>query len=104
VTPATSAELLVAIRTGARTEPTDGWRNWPHLDPEELAASPPDDAARIATWVNLYSAATQLLVEAHPGRFARRTRYFRQRAAALIVSRIGQGAPVLTRQHQDAPF
>jgi hypothetical protein len=84
VTPAISAELLVAIRTGDAHVADRLLAQIAGLDPERLAASLPDDAARIATWVNLYNAATQRLVAAHPERFDTRLRFFRQ--PAIIVA------------------
>ena len=54
------------------------------LDPDQLAAALTDDSTRIASWLNLYNAATQRLVERHPERFARRVRFFRQ--PAIVVA------------------
>jgi hypothetical protein len=84
VIPATSAELLVAIRTADVAKADGLLAELAGIDPEELAASMSDHAARIATWLNLYNAATQRLVEAHPERFARRVRFFRH--PALVVA------------------
>lgn len=62
------------------------------VTPEHLAASLTDDAARIATWLNLYNAAAQRLAEAHAddflGRlgFVRRARFFR-RTAIVVAGR-----------------
>ncbi len=81
---ATSAELLVAIRTGDVSKADRLLAELGGLDPEQLAASLTDDAARIATWLNLYNAATQRLVEAQPETFARRVRFFRQ--PAIVVA------------------
>ncbi len=82
--PATSAELLVAIRTADVAKADGLLAELAGIDPEELAASMSDHAARIATWLNLYNAATQRLVEAHPETFARRGRFFRQ--PAIVVA------------------
>jgi hypothetical protein len=43
-----------------------------------------DDTTRIATWLNLYNAATQRLVVRHPERFSKRVRFFRQ--PAIVVA------------------
>ena len=82
--PATSAELLVAIRTRDERRADRLLIELAGLDPEQLTASLSDDAARIATWVNLYNAATQRLVDAHPERFHTRMRFFRQ--PAIVVA------------------
>jgi hypothetical protein len=84
VIPATSAELLVAIRTGDLPKAERFLTELATLEPEQLAASLTDDAARIATWLNLYNAAAQRLVEAKPEAFARRVRFFRQ--PAIVVA------------------
>lgn len=81
--PATSAELLVAVRTGDTSRASRLWTELADLDQEQLSASLTDDAARIATWLNLYNAATQRLVEADPTAFTRRARFFRQQAAIV---------------------
>lgn len=83
MTETISAELLLAIRTGDTDEATRLLARLASLDAGELATSLPDDAARIATWLNLYNAATQRLVEAHPERFATRVRFFRQPAITV---------------------
>jgi hypothetical protein len=84
VTAEISAELLVAMRAGHPREADRLMERMAGLDPGRLAASLPNDAARIAMWVNLYNAATQRLVETHPERFARRMRFFRQ--PAIVVA------------------
>jgi hypothetical protein len=84
VIPATSAELLVAIRTGDARKADRLLTELAGLDPERLASSLWDDAARIATWLNLYNAATQRLIAEHPETFARRVRFFRQ--PAIVVA------------------
>lgn len=50
---------------------------------DDLARDLPDDPTRIATWVNLYNAATQRLVDADPASYARRVRFFRQPAVTV---------------------
>jgi hypothetical protein len=83
VIAAISAELLVAVRAGDTPRATRLWMELADLDPERLAAALPDDGARVATWLNLYNAATQRLVEADPAVFARRARFFRQPATVV---------------------
>jgi len=79
-----SSHLLIAIRGGDREGAQLLIGDIADLDPSELAASLPDDAARIATWLNLYNAATQQLVAADPASHTRRFRFFRR--PAIVVA------------------
>jgi hypothetical protein len=83
VIPAISAELLVAIRTGDTSRANRLWTGLADLDQEQLSASLTDDATRTATWLNLYNAATQRLIETDPERFSSRLRFFRRPAAIV---------------------
>jgi hypothetical protein len=56
VIPAISAEVLLAIRSGDTHRADRLLEQIAGLDPERLAAALSDDAARIATWLNLYNA------------------------------------------------
>lgn len=81
-----SAQLLMAVRTAdsARAEALIG--ELADVTPAQLAASLTDDATRIATWLNIYNAATQRLVEADAAGFTRRSRFFR-RTAIVVAGR-----------------
>jgi hypothetical protein len=83
LTAALSVELLIAVRAGDETRATALWTELADLDRGSLAAALPNDRARVATWLNLYNAATQRLVEADPATFTRRAYFFRQPAAVV---------------------
>jgi len=53
------------------------------LSADAVAAALPDDPARIATWLNLYNAATQRLLAAAPDGFAQRRHFFRRPAVSV---------------------
>jgi hypothetical protein len=72
-----SRRLLLAVRTNDRPTADAAAGALARLAEDDLARDLPDDPTRIATWVNLYNAATQQLVDADPAAYARRTRFFR---------------------------
>lgn len=87
--PVLARSLLLAIRIDDRVGTDTAAAALARMTEADLARDLPDDPTRIATWVNLYNAATQLLVDADPGRDARRMRFFRQPAltvAGMAVS------------------
>ena len=82
--PDLSADLLFAVRSGDREGAGRLVADIHGLDPWGLAESLSSDAARIATWLNLYNAATQRMVEADPVSCAHRFRFFRR--PAIVVA------------------
>ena len=81
--PELAMRLLLAVRAADAHGAADVSGALSRLTEADLARDLPDDAARIATWVNLYNAATQQLVDADPARYAHRFRFFRQPAVTV---------------------
>jgi hypothetical protein len=81
--PGLSARLLTATRAGDDAEARRLRVILAELTPRALAAQLPDDATRIATWLNLYNATAQQLIAADAAAYARRTRFFRRRALTV---------------------
>jgi hypothetical protein len=81
--PELARRLLLAVRSGDGPESDTAAEALARLTEDDLARDLPDDPTRIATWVNLYNAATQRLVDADPAAYARRTRFFRQPALTV---------------------
>jgi hypothetical protein len=70
-----SHDLLLAVRRGAPT--AELRRQLAALPAEDLAAALGTDAERLAFWINLYNAFSQLLLTEHRAEFERnRTRFF----------------------------
>jgi hypothetical protein len=82
--PELARRFLLAVRTEDAAMADAAAEALARLTEDDLARDLPDDPTRIATWVNLYNAATQRLVDADPAAYARRTRFFRQ--SALVVA------------------
>jgi hypothetical protein len=84
--PSLAAAFLRAVRTGDEAA-ADGWAgDLADLSVDELEASLPHDAARIATWLNVYNAVAQRLAVGDPrglSRLTRRSRFFRRQAATV---------------------
>ena len=81
--PDLSVRLLLAVRIGDAAEADHLSARIAGLDPADLAGTVTSDAERIATWLNLYNAATQRLVEAYPDSYRRRFRFFRRPAITI---------------------
>jgi hypothetical protein len=75
--------MLMSLRTDDHGAASVAAGRLAALTEADLARDLAADAARTATWINLYNAATQRLVDADPAAFAKRARFFRQRAMTV---------------------
>jgi len=80
---ALAQRLLLAVRAGDLATADAAIEALAGLSQAALGAALPDDRARIATWLNLYNAATQRLFAAAPDGYARRANFFRQAAVTV---------------------
>lgn len=62
------------------------------LRPDELAAALPDDAARIAFWLNVYNAAVRARLLRDPAAYGRRWRFFAAPAMTVAGRRLSPNA------------
>jgi hypothetical protein len=62
------------------------------LRPDALAAALPDDAARIAFWLNVYNAAVRTRLLRDPGAYRRRWRFFATSAVTVAGRRLSPNA------------
>lgn len=81
--PDLSVRLLLAVRMGDAAEAERLADHIAGLDPAALTGSLQRQAERIATWLNLYNAATQRLVAADPDSYRHRFRFFRRPAITV---------------------
>jgi hypothetical protein len=75
----------MAVRTGDEAGIATATSRLAAIAPDALAADLSTDAARIATWINVYNAATQLLVRDDPERYSRRAHFFRTPAVTVAA-------------------
>jgi hypothetical protein len=78
-----SARLVRAVRAGDTAVADAAADELATMDPDRLAADLGSDAERIATWVNLYNAAAQRLLDRDAAAYRRRGRFFRERAIVV---------------------
>jgi hypothetical protein len=76
-------QLLLAVRAADAAAAERAERALAALTEDALALDLADDHARLATWINLYNAATQRLVDRDPGAYRRRMRFFRRPAITV---------------------
>ncbi|MFB6173541.1 MAG: DUF547 domain-containing protein [Halobacteriales archaeon] len=74
-------DLLERVRREARTEPVE--RALATLEAPALERVREERRAGLAFWLNLYNAATQLLLERRPGLYGSRWRFFRAPAVTV---------------------
>lgn len=58
------------------------------LTRDELAAALPDDASRLAFWINLYNANIQYLLRTNPDAYGHRARFFAKRQIVVARKRL----------------
>lgn len=75
--------LLVATRLGDGAAAEQVTAALAALTVDDLEHDLATDGVRIATWVNLYNATTQRLIDRDPSAYARRTRFFRRPALTI---------------------